>query len=65
MHFSSAPPMHFLSAVDRPYISANNATMKAEKALKLRQSREVLGWVKLKANIRKIAVLRITRAQRL
>jgi|SRR5215468_10728829 len=43
-----------------PYISMNSATIKAEKALKERQSRFVCGFAKLKAKMMKIAELIIT-----
>jgi hypothetical protein len=44
----------------KPYISTNNAMMKAEKAPKVRQSRAVAGLKKLKANIMKIAEFMMT-----
>jgi hypothetical protein len=44
----------------KPYISTNSATTKAAKAPKVRQSRPVCGLKKLKANIRKMAELRMT-----
>jgi hypothetical protein len=47
-----------------PYISANRATMKAEKVPNVRQSRVVVGLKKLKANRMKIAELMITSGQR-
>ena len=47
----------------RPYISANRATMKAEKAPNERQSRLVFGLVKLKAKMIKIAELMTTNDQ--
>jgi hypothetical protein len=43
-----------------PYISTNRATIKAEKALKDRQSRFVCGFAKLKAKMIKIAELIMT-----
>ena len=48
----------------KPYISVNSATMKAENAPKLRQSRWVLGLKKLKAKMMKIAELMMTSDQR-
>ena len=48
----------------KPYISVNNATMNAENPPRERQSRDVLGWVKLKAKIMKIKELIMTRGQR-
>ena len=47
----------------KPYISVNNATMKAEKAPMARQSRLVLGWKKLTAKMMKMAELIRTRNQ--
>jgi len=47
----------------KPYISTNSATINAEKALKLRQSRLVCGLKKLKAKIKNTAELRITNDQ--
>ena len=44
----------------KPYISTKSATMKAPKALKVRQSRAVFGLKKLNANIRKMAELNST-----
>jgi hypothetical protein len=48
----------------KPYISTNSATMNAANALKVRQSRAVCGLKKLKANIRKMAELKITSIHR-
>jgi hypothetical protein len=48
----------------KPYISVNNATMSAENPPRERQSRDVLGLVKLKAKIMKIKELIMTRGQR-
>jgi len=44
----------------KPYISTNRATIKAEKALKDRQSRFVCGFAKLNAKMMRIAELMIT-----
>lgn len=44
-----------------PYISTNSATMKAENALKLRQSRFDCGLKKLNAKMMNTAEFRITR----
>ena len=49
----------------KPYISVNIATINAEKAPKERQSRGVLGLVKLKAKTIKIKELIMTRDHRL
>ncbi len=48
----------------KPYISVNNATVKAANPPRERQSRDVLGCVKLKANIMNIRELMITKDQR-
>ena len=47
----------------KPYISVKSATRKAENAPKERQSRDVLGFVKLKAKTMKIAELMMTSGQ--
>ena len=47
-----------------PYISVNNATMKAENAPNERQSREVFGFVKLNAKIMKMSEFSMTSGQR-
>src|SRR3990172_3889937 len=46
-----------------PYISVNNAMMKAENAPKLRQSRAVRGRLKLKAKMMKTAAFTTTSSQ--
>ncbi len=43
----------------KPYIAMTRATLKAEKALQLRQSRFVCGLKKLKANMMKTAEFRM------
>jgi hypothetical protein len=45
----------------KPYISTNKAPTNAAKAPKVLQSRPVAGLKKLKANMMKIAELRITK----
>ena len=47
----------------KPYISVNRATRKALNAPKLRQSRDVVGLKKVKANMMKITELISTRPQ--
>jgi hypothetical protein len=47
-----------------PYISVNRATMNAEKAPRLRQSRALRGFVKLNAKRMNARELRRTRVQR-
>src|SRR3972149_7997234 len=48
----------------KPYISVNSATTKAEKAPKERQSRDVVGLVKLNANSMKMSALMMTKGQK-